>query len=136
MLASISNSVELQALFCALVLGVLQLLLAAGFSVGARGLSWGVGARDEGWPPIGKYAARLERAYRNFLETFPIFLGAVLLAHVLGKSTVNSVIGAQLYFWARLVYVPVYASGIPFARTAVWTVSIIGLVMVLGGALR
>jgi uncharacterized MAPEG superfamily protein len=44
-------------------------------------------------------------------------------------------LGAQLYFWARVAYVPVYASGIPFARTAVWTVSIIGLVMVLTGAL-
>jgi len=50
----------------------------------------------------------------------------------MNKANANSALGAQLYFWARLVYIPVYASGIPFARTAVWTVSIIGLVMVLG----
>jgi uncharacterized MAPEG superfamily protein len=43
--------------------------------------------------------------------------------------------GAQLYFWARVVYVPVYAAGIPVARTIVWTASIVGLVMVLLAAL-
>ena len=131
MMASIGNSVELQSLFCALALGVLQLLLAATFSVLGRGLSWGVGPRDEGWPPIGKFGARLERAYKNFLETFPIFMGAVLLAHALGKSTENSVIGAQLYLWARVLYVPAYVSGIPVIRTILWAASIVGMMMVL-----
>src|SRR6202000_1776736 len=97
MFASIGGTVELQALFFALALGVFQLLLAATFSVLSRGVWWGGGSRDARWPPIGKYAARLDRAYKNFLETFPFFLGAVLLAHMLGKSTVNSVIGTQIY---------------------------------------
>jgi uncharacterized MAPEG superfamily protein len=130
-MASISTSVELQMLFCALALGVIQLLLAAIFSVAGRGLPWGIGARDEGWPPIGKYGARLDRAYKNFLETFPIFLGAVLLAHVLGKSTENSVIGAQIYLLARILYVPAYVSGIPLLRTILWAASIVGIMMVL-----
>jgi uncharacterized MAPEG superfamily protein len=131
MFASIGGTVELQALFFALALGVFQLLLAATFSVLGRGLWWGVGPRDEGWPPIGKYAARLERAYKNFLETFPFFVGAVLLAHVLGKSTVNSVIGTQIYFWARVLYIPAYVSGIPIVRTILWAASIVGIMMVL-----
>lgn len=131
MMASIGNSVELQSLFCALALGVLQLLLAATFSVLGRGIAWGVGPRDEGWPPIGKFGARLDRAYKNFLETFPFFLGAVLLAHMLGKSTENSVIGAQLYLWARVLYVPAYVSGIPYLRTILWAGSIVGIMMVL-----
>ena len=50
----------------------------------------------------------------------------------LGKQDATSALGAQLYFWARLVYVPVYAAGIPYLRTLVWAVSIAGMVALLG----
>jgi uncharacterized MAPEG superfamily protein len=131
MMASLGGSVELQTLFCAILLGLIQLLLAAMASVAGRGLGWGVGARDEGWPPIGKYGARLDRAYKNFLETFPFFIGAVLLAHALDKSTQSSVLGAQIYLWARVLYVPAYVLGIPFLRTIIWVASLVGILMVL-----
>jgi uncharacterized MAPEG superfamily protein len=124
-------SVELQLLFCAIALGIVQLLLAILASVAGRGMGWAVGTRDEGWPPIGTFGGRLERAYKNFLETFPFFAAAVLLAHALDKSTSTSVLGAQIYLWARVIYVPVYVSGVPFLRTLVWTASLIGIVMVL-----
>ncbi|MEO7935944.1 MAG: MAPEG family protein, partial [Dokdonella sp.] len=42
-------------------------------------------------------------------------------------------LGAQLYFWARLAYLPTYAAGIPYLRTVIWGVAIVGLAMVLGG---
>jgi uncharacterized MAPEG superfamily protein len=131
MMSALASSVELQVLFCAILLGLIQLLLATLASVAGRGLPWGVGARDQGWPSIGKYGARLERAYKNFLETFPFFLGAVLLAHALDKSTHNSALGAQVYLWARVLYVPAYVSGIPFVRTLCWAASIVGILMVL-----
>src|SRR5436189_2661064 len=108
------GSVELQTLFCAVLLGIVQLLLAVLASIGGRGMAWATGARDEGWPALGKFGGRLERAYKNFLETFPFFLGAVLLAHALGKSTHTSVLGAEIYLWARVLYVPAYVIAIPF----------------------
>jgi uncharacterized MAPEG superfamily protein len=37
-----------------------------------------------------------------------------------------------VYFWARLVYLPVYIVGIPYLRTLVWAVGFVGLLMVLG----
>lgn len=132
MMLALGSSVELQSLFCAILLGIVQLILATLASVMGRGLPWGVGPRDEGWPPIGKYGARLERAYKNFLETFPFFLGAVLLAHALDKSTPHSVLGAQIYLWARVLYVPAYVLGIPFLRTIIWAASFVGILMVLG----
>ncbi|HEY5339371.1 MAG TPA: MAPEG family protein [Rhizomicrobium sp.] len=131
MISALGSSVEMQVLFCAILLGIVQLLLATLASVLGRGLPWGVGARDEGWPPIGKYGARLERVFKNFLETFPFFLGAVLLAHAMDKSTHNSVLGAQIYLWARLLYVPAYVLGIPVVRTIIWTASLIGILMVM-----
>ena len=39
--------------------------------------------------------------------------------------------GAQLYFWARVAYIPAYALGISYVRTAIWAASMAGLVMVL-----
>ena len=75
------------------------------------------------------------RAFGNFKETFVFFAVAVLAVTLLGKANANSALGAQIYFWARLVYVPVYAAGIPVVRTLIWGASIAGLVMVLLAAL-
>ena len=60
-----------------------------------------------------------------------MFAVAVLLAFALQRHDSMTVLCAQLYFWARLIYVPVYAAGIPYLRTLVWTVSIVGIVLVL-----
>ena len=87
-------STEMQILFCAIALGIAQMLMALLASVGARGLPWAVGPRDEPGAPLGKIGGRLDRAYHNFLETFAFFAAAVLLAHALDKSTANSVMSA------------------------------------------
>jgi uncharacterized MAPEG superfamily protein len=120
----------LQVLYFAIALGLVQLLLATLASVGGRGMPWGIGARDEGWPQLGKYPARIERAYKNFLETFPFFAAAVLVVHALGHDSAQALLGAQIYLWARVLYVPAYAIAIPFTRTLIWTASIVGILMV------
>lgn len=122
---------ELQTLFCAIALGLIQLLLATLPSVFTRGLPWAAGPRDEPGAPLGTYGGRLDRAFRNFLETFVFFAAAVLLAHALGKSTPNSVLGAQIYLWARVLYVPAYLLGLPFVRTLIWAASLVGVLMVM-----
>lgn len=126
-----TSSVELQMLFCAAALGIIQLLLAVIGSVSGRGMAWGVGPRDEGWPALGKIGGRLERAWKNFVETFPLFAVAVLLVNALDKHTATSALGAQIYIWARLLYVPAYVFAVPFTRTLIWTASLVGIVMVL-----
>jgi uncharacterized MAPEG superfamily protein len=68
---------------------------------------------------------------KNFLETFVLFAAAVLLAQAMGKHTAMSALGAQLFFWTRLAYVPAYAAGIPVMRTLIWTVGFIGIVLVV-----
>lgn len=124
-------SVEMQILFCAITLGIIQILLSASLNTIGRGMPYGVGPRDDPPKQLGKVASRIERAYRNFLETFAFFAAAVLLAHALGKSTHNSVLGSQIYIWARLIYVPAYVIAIPFTRTLCWAASIVGIVMVM-----
>lgn len=125
------SSVELQILFCAIALGIVQLVLAVLASIGARGMGWALGPRDDAWPALGKFGGRLERAYKNFLETFAFFAAAVLLAHALDKSTPTSVLGAQIYIWARLLYIPAYVFAIPFVRTLIWFAGLVGIVMVM-----
>jgi len=122
---------ELCMLLWSVVLGLLQILLTATCSLGQRGLDWAASARDEVKPPLSGVGGRLDRARANFLETFPLFATAVLAAHVLQQHDQLTVLGAQLYFWARLLYVPVYAAGIPYLRTLIWAVSIAGIVLLL-----
>jgi uncharacterized MAPEG superfamily protein len=122
------DSVELQMLWLSILLGLVQVVLPVLFALGRTG--WAIGPRDEAGPASTRIGARLERALANFLETFVFFAAAVLLLQVLGKHTANSALGAQLYFWARLAYVPTYAAGIPFLRTLVWAVSLVGIVLV------
>jgi len=124
-------TIELQMLFCALALGVVQLLIAVLAGVGTRGMPWAAGPRDVAGAPFGKIAGRLDRAYWNFLETFPFFAAAVLLIHAADKSTANSVLGAEIYVWARLLYIPAYVIGVPFVRTLVWVASFVGILMVM-----
>ncbi|WEN14723.1 MAPEG family protein [Rhodanobacter sp. AS-Z3] len=122
---------ELSMLLWSVVLGLVQIALAATGSVSQRGLSWAAGARDGVAKPLTGIPARLFRACNNFLETFPLFAVAVLLAFVLQRHDSMTLLGAQLYFWGRLAYVPVYAAGIPYLRTLVWAASIVGIVLIL-----
>ena len=124
-------TIEIQMLACAIALGVLQLLTAATLSSLQRGAKWAVHARDGVAPPLTGVTARMDRAFGNFVETFPFFAAAVLAVLVSGQSNATSALGAQLYFWARVAYLPLYAAGVPYLRTLVWTVSLIGLMMVL-----
>ena len=124
-------SIELRMLVWAVVLGLVQIALAATWSVLQRGLPWAAGARDVTPAPLAGIGGRLDRARGNFLETFPFFAAAVLAVIALQRGDATTALGAQLYFWARLAYLPVYAAGVPYLRTLIWAVSIVGIVMVL-----
>ena len=79
--------------------------------------------------PLRGVAGRLERALRNFSETFPLFAAVVLAAQLVGTHNALTVWGAQLYFWARVAYVPLYAAGVPLIRSLVWNVGMIGIML-------
>jgi uncharacterized MAPEG superfamily protein len=130
-----AGSIEIQMLCWSVVLGLVQLILATAFETKDQGRAWNISSRDGTPPPVSALTGRLKRAFNNFRETFAFFAVAVLAITFLEKTSAASAWGAQIYFWARLVYVPVYAAGIIGVRTAIWTVSMVGLVMVLLAAL-
>src|ERR1700761_1954417 len=123
-------SIELKMLAWTLVLAFVQILLFDFARTGQYGLKWNTGPRDEEMPPLSPVAQRLQRAQNNLFETLPLFLAAVLIAQVAGKDNHWTALGSQIYFWARVLYVPLYAFGVRQIRSLVWLVSIAGLIMV------
>ena len=126
-----TGSIEIQMLCWSVVLGLVQLVIATSLATKDQGLAYNISARDVPPPPVTALTARFQRAFGNFRETFVYFAVAVLVVTALAKNSPASALGAQIYFWSRLAYVPVYAAGVAGLRTALWTLSIVGLVMVL-----
>ncbi len=121
-------SIELQYLIFAVVLVLIQLVLqaTAGFlTVGFGGL---VGSRDDDILTEG-ILGRFERSYYNMLETFPVFAALVLAVQVTESWSTTTALAVQIYFWARVVYVPVYVAGIPVLRTLIWIAAMVGILM-------
>lgn len=127
---------ELHFLAASIVLGLAQLVASAALPARQYGMQWAFGPRDESVKALtSKVAGRLLRAWRNFLETFPLFAAAVVVVQLTDLHTPMTVLGAQLYFWSRLAYVPAYAAGVPVVRTLIWAASIAGIILVIGAAL-
>ena len=126
---------ELIYLSATLILAVVQIFLPAAGRTAQYGAKWNAGARDGDMPPVSPVTGRLERAQANLYETLPLFIGAVLVAHVIGVQDTLTLWGAALYFWARVVYVPLYAFGVPYLRTVVFLVSLVGLLMLIAAPL-
>lgn len=127
--------IELTLLGATLVLALVQILITAHLRTRQYGLKWNAGARDEAMPPLDPLPARMQRAQTNLFETLPLFIGAVLAAAVAGRLGLKTEIGAHLYFWGRLLYVPLYAAGVPVVRSLVWMAATLGLVLVIVGFL-
>ncbi|WBX82671.1 MAPEG family protein [Sphingosinicella microcystinivorans] len=123
--------IELYLLGTAAVLGLVHILWAVNVKTAQYGTQWNMGARDAEMPPLKPLAGRLARAQANFFETFPLFAAVLLGALAADRLGWKTELGAHLYLWARLIYLPLYAAGIPKVRTLVWLVSLAGLVLVL-----
>lgn len=112
---------------------VLCVVLALPYTMGLtleRGLGTMVGNREGFAEPTG-WMGRSYRAHRNMVEAIGPFAALVLVAHVAGSANATTALGAQIFFWARLAHAVVYTAGIPWARTLVWVVSVIGMLMIL-----
>lgn len=114
-----------------LVLALVQIGAAGAARTAELGRKWNAGPRDGDTPPPGKLAGRLMRAQANLFETLPIFAAAVIMAHIAGKDGQLTFVGAHLYFFGRLLYLPLYAFGVPYIRSLVWLVATGGLVTVI-----
>ena len=121
----------LTALGWAIVLALVQVFLHAGARNKETGLDYNAGPRDEPGPPKRPITGRLERARNNLLETLPLFGFAVLVAWAAHRETHAVDIAAWVFLAARVIYVPLYALGVPKVRSLVWGVALIALLVIL-----
>jgi uncharacterized MAPEG superfamily protein len=121
---------ELQYLVYGVILLIAHTLIQATFSDLSKGLGWALGPQDEKREQ-NAVAARIERALRNYLETFPAFAALALILAVTELGNATSALGAAIWFWARIAYIPAYASGIPLVRSVAWFTSLAGLAMMI-----
>ena len=121
---------ELAMLVGAVALAFIQVVVAAFGAMRQVGLPMLAGNR-ENIPDILGWAGRAARAHRNLLENLVLFAALVLAAHAAGISNAVTVLGAQLFLWARVAYAVLYIAGIPWARTAAWAASVAGMLMIL-----
>jgi uncharacterized MAPEG superfamily protein len=124
-------TIELTMLAFSILLGLAHIILASHSASLQRGYRWSASARDAVVLPLTGVAGRLERALRNYLETFTLFAAAVMMANAAGRHNWMTIAGTQLYFWGRVAYLAAYASGIPLLRSLIWNVATLGIVLIL-----
>ena len=120
---------ELALLLWAVVLTLVQAVVAVHGALMQVGLPALAGNR-EGLPEIKGWGGRAARAHRNMLENLVLFAALVLVAVIAGKTNATTLLGAQIFLYARIVYALVYIAGVPWLRTGVWGVSVVGLAMI------
>lgn len=89
-----------------------------------------VGNRDN-MPDRNAFMARADRAAKNMAENLLIFAIVALAAVVVGGQRDLALLGAQIFFFARIVYWPLYLAGVKYARTAVWSVALAGVGLIV-----
>jgi uncharacterized MAPEG superfamily protein len=110
-------------------LGTFHALSTGVAALTQHGAAYSSSPRDDE-RPLSPRRARNARAFANFMQSFPFFAAAVLISHAGLHDHGVASWGAQIWFWARVVYVPIYISGNSTYRTPVYVVSLIGLMLV------
>ncbi len=120
---------EIKLLIWSVALAAIQTSIAAFGTVTQAGLPAGVGNRENMQPFTG-WVGRAHRAHRNMLESLVLFAILILIAQAFGKFDAKTMLGAELFFGARVAYALVYLAGIPWLRTLIWAVSVVGLLTI------
>lgn len=117
------------------VLLLVHVFVQAGTATRETGLDYNAGPRDEGRRAAGPLAGRADRALRNFLETYPAFVGLALALAMGAEPGGWGTTGAWLWFAARIVYMPLYLLGVPVVRSLAWGASVLGLLLMMAALL-
>ncbi|MEL7164010.1 MAG: MAPEG family protein [Pseudomonadota bacterium] len=121
---------ELTYLTYAVILLIAHMLIQATLSDLSKGIGWALGPQDEARDQ-NAVAGRVERALRNYVYNLPAFIALALMLKVTDLATATTATGAALWFWARIAYIPAYASGLPLVRSVAWFASLAGLALMV-----
>jgi uncharacterized MAPEG superfamily protein len=127
-------SPDLTYLLYSVILCFVQVVIAASganFQVGLPSLA----GNREGLAEMKGWAGRARRAHLNMVENLVLFAALVLIAAVANKANATTAMGAMIFFWARVAYAVIYLIGIPWLRTLVWAVSVVGMALIVSALL-
>lgn len=112
-----SSELTILALYGIIVIVTLVLQVLA--AMGQVGMAMLASPRD-GMPPLTGVPGRLQRALDNSVTAMALFAPAILILHAQGGFTAKTLLTAQIFLIARILYVIAYAGGIPWLRTLIW----------------
>jgi uncharacterized MAPEG superfamily protein len=124
-----SSSIELVCLELSVLLFLVHIVCQALLAQGEFGQHFLLSPRDAQPEAKSPTVGRATRALHNFTENYGPFAAIDVALIATGRT---GGFGAALWLIARIVYLPLYLTGIPVARTISWGVSIVGLLMMLG----
>ena len=122
---------ELQVLALGVILLLVHIFVQSSSSTAELGTAHNLSPRDDDRKAAGPLPGRLRRASANFQETFPAFVALALALALTHKTGGLGAIGAWLWLGFRVVYLPIYAIGIPVVRSLAWIGAVIGLLLML-----
>jgi uncharacterized MAPEG superfamily protein len=125
----ITMSLEITLLIWSVALTFIQMLVAVSGATLQFGLPELAGNRED-LPPATSWAGRAQRAHYNMLQNLVLFAVLILVTEITNKNSAMTGFGAQLFFWARVAYAVIYVVGLPWVRTAVWGISVVGLILI------
>ncbi|MEE4144225.1 MAG: MAPEG family protein [Halieaceae bacterium] len=120
---------ELMMLLYSAILLLVIILLQAGLAIAQNGLMAQAGSRDS-LPEPTVLRSRLLRLSANMQENLVIFAIVVLVAHAAGVSNEATVLGASIFFYARVAHAIVYAFGWPMIRPLIYFASLYGMISI------
>jgi uncharacterized MAPEG superfamily protein len=129
-------TIELRYLTYSAALGLLHLIAASHAISFQYGYRWTASTREQPVPPLKGMPSRIDQACTNFLETFPIFAALVVVAHLAGRNGELTVLGARLYFCARLAHAAASVAGFSLVRSLLWNVALLGMALFIFAIVR
>ncbi len=121
--------IELTMLAYSVALLFVLVLIQSSSGIAAQGLMPLANSRDN-LPPPGVFQARMKRVVDNHREGLILFAPLVLIAAHQGSFNSTTALGAQLFFYSRIVHAGLYIAGVPMIRPLPWAVGIVGTVMI------
>lgn len=129
MLSSELSILLIYGLITAIVLGLKTTGMVATMDMGYL-----LSSRDEKRTLEGMLG-RMDRALSNSVVALTLIAPPILALTLRDQSSSNSLLAAQVFLAARVVYVPAYVFGIRGLRTLVWTIGFLATVVLYFAAL-
>lgn len=122
-------TIELTFLVYSIILTFALILVPATVAILDNGVMTQAGSRDH-LPEPSVFLKRATRLRNNMLENMVLFAALVLVAHAANVSNAMTVLGAQLFFGARIVHAVIYLAGWPLVRPVAWFAGVVGMILI------